>query len=97
MTHTSWQAGTTIAQDFTLRRALSRGANFEPWLADGPDASASYIVHRLTPSIATSEEASRIAALRQSYLLSSMRPLRHLSMAVQAKHQCLSSALMSQR
>ena len=66
MTHTSWQAGTTIAQDFTLRRALSPGANFEPWLADGPDASASYIVHRLTPSIATSEEASRIAALRQS-------------------------------
>ena len=66
MTHTSWQAGTTIAQDFTLRRALSQGANFEPWLADGPDASASYIVHRLTPSIATSEEASRIAALRQS-------------------------------
>ena len=49
MTHTPWQAGTTIAQDFTLRRALSRGANFEPCLADGPDASASYIVHRLTP------------------------------------------------
>ena len=66
MTHTSWQAGTTIAQDFTLRRALSPGANFEPWLADGPDARASYIVHRLTPSIATSEEANRIAALRQS-------------------------------
>ena len=47
MTHTPWQAGTTIAQDFTLRRALSPGADLEPWLADGPDASASYIVHRL--------------------------------------------------
>jgi hypothetical protein len=66
MTHTPWQAGTTIAQDFTLRRALSQGADLEPWLADGPDASASYIVHRLIASIATSEEASRIAALRQS-------------------------------
>ena len=72
MTHTPWQAGTTIAQDFTLRRALSLGADLEPWLADGPDASASYIVHRLQPSIATSEEASRIAALRQS-----LSPERH--------------------
>ena len=49
MTHTPWQAGTTIAQDFTLRRALSLGADLEPWLADGPDANASYIVHRLKP------------------------------------------------
>ena len=66
MTHTSWQSGTTIAKYFTLRRALSTVANFESWLADGTDVSASYIVHRLIASIATSEEASRIAALRQS-------------------------------
>ena len=72
MTHTPWQAGTTIAKDFTLRRALSLGADLEPWLADGPDANASYIVHRLVASIATSEEASRIAALRQS-----LSPERH--------------------
>ena len=72
MTHTPWKAGTTIAKDFTLRRALSLGADLEPWLADGPDANASYIVHRLVASIATSEEASRIAALRQS-----LSPERH--------------------
>ena len=72
MTHTPWQAGTTIAKDFTLRRALSPGADLEPWLADGPDANASYIVHRLISSIATSEEASQIAELRKS-----LSPDRH--------------------
>ena len=58
MTHTPWQAGTTIAQDFTLRRALSLGADLEPWLADGPDASASYIVHRL-PTLDRDQRGSK--------------------------------------
>ena len=69
MTHTPWQAGTTIAQDFTLRRALSQA------LTSSLGSQMAQMRAPVTSSTASTLDrdqrgSKRIAALRQSYLLS---------------------------